>query len=305
MLTPPGSYTAFPGTDDEFTTTDGGESGILGGDSRPEVNVDDFIWTFNLVDGRLVGTVSGLNDGSGDFHPGNVDFPATLDCVSGFCLIGPDDNATITETGQTPTTYVGFAVFEKGFYAYNLVSTEEDSEHGPDRLLAFGGTSYTLAPGKLYSFALTPDVTQSTFAPFASAESTPHLFSDTDTGAIGASLSPLLLLTKDTENPTSRDVWLQTSFAITGEGTEQQSFINVALGGLSEDGGLIGARRGGSSVDITEEICDDGCRTVTNREALAFTGDIASLAGPDGSHVLGSDNPNIVIGFDSTGTHNI
>ena len=38
---------------------------------------------------------------------------------------------------------------------------------------------------------------------------------------------------------------------------------------------------------------------------FAFTGDIASLAGPDGSHFLGKDNPNVVIGFDSTGTHNI
>ena len=42
-----------------------------------------------------------------------------------------------------------------------------------------------------------------------------------------------------------------------------------------------------------------------NGEAFAFTGDIASLAGPDGSHFMGNNNPNIVIGFDTTGTHNI
>ena len=41
------------------------------------------------------------------------------------------------------------------------------------------------------------------------------------------------------------------------------------------------------------------------RDQVAFTGDIATLAGPDGSHFLGKDEPNIVIGFDSTGTHNI
>ena len=41
------------------------------------------------------------------------------------------------------------------------------------------------------------------------------------------------------------------------------------------------------------------------RATFAFTGDIASLAGPDGAHFMGEGNPNIVIGFDSTGTHDI
>ena len=53
---------------------------------------------------------------------------------------------------------------------------------------------------------------------------------------------------------------------------------------------------------------DFGCNSNdcgTHRDQIAFTGDIATLAGPDGSHFLGKDNPNIVIGFNSTGTHNI
>jgi hypothetical protein len=83
--------------------------------------------------------------------------------------------------------------------------------------------------------------------------------------------------------------------------------VNVALGGVDPStGGLVGARRGGASVDLAEDVCNaDGCSTETRRDAVAFTGDIASLAGPDGSHFLGKDNPTIVIGLDTTGTHNI
>ena len=121
-------------------------------------------------------------------------------------------------------------------------------------------------------------------------------------------ISDLLYLEKDGGvNDPSRAVWLQTSLYIntTPADTEndiafdQQSFVNIALGGVA-NGGLAGARRGGASVDF--DTCNAGC---INREQFAFTGDIASLAGPDGSHFLGKNEPNIVIGFDSTGTHNI
>ena len=117
-------------------------------------------------------------------------------------------------------------------------------------------------------------------------------------------------------NDQSRAVWLQTSLYINTTpgnndniGFDQQSFVNVALGGV-ENAGLVGARRGGSSVDITfQNDCGTDCNgpptTTTTRDQVAFTGDIATLAGPDGSHFLGKDEPNIVIGFDSTGTHNI
>ncbi len=61
---------------------------------------------------------------------------------------------------------------------------------------------------------------------------------------------------------------------------------------------MTGARRGGSDVSV-----DLGENTVP--ESYSFSGDIASLAGPDGGHFLGSGDPNVVVGFDSTGTHNI
>ena len=82
--------------------------------------------------------------------------PGTLDCLNGICPISLDNNATITQ-GDQITHYVGYAILEKGFYAYNLLSdssSAEEGEHGPDRLLAFGGTEYTLSAGKLYSFGL-------------------------------------------------------------------------------------------------------------------------------------------------------
>ena len=84
---------------------------------------------------------------------------------------------------------------------------------------------------------------------------------------------------------------------------QQDSFINVALGGVDpETGGLVGERRGGSQIAIPMG-CQAQC--VGSRAAYAFTGDIASLANSEGAHFLGTENPNIVIGFDSTGTHNI
>lgn len=101
-----------------------------------------------------------------------------------------------------------------------------------------------------------------------------------------------MFLEKDGGDDNSRQaVWLQTSLFVgtRGESNDAQSFIVVALGGQAADGGLVGARRGGSDTD----------------NAYSFSGDIASLAGPDGSHFMGDDNPNIVIGHDSTGTHNI
>ena len=41
------------------------------------------------------------------------------------------------------------------------------------------------------------------------------------------------------------------------------------------------------------------------RSASAFTGDLATVASPSGSHFLGTENPNFVIGFDTTGSHNV
>ena len=164
------------------------------------------------------------------------------------------------------------------------------------------------ASGKTYAFVLTPDIKEAlngAIAPFAGGNCSPAVNPD----GPQPSISPLLYLERDSGSASdqSRAVWLQTSLYIntTPAGLEtsfnQDSFINIALGGVDPDtGGLIGARRGGSTLEL--DTCNDGCIT---REAFAFTGDIASLAGPDGSHFLGKDNPNIVIGFDSTGTHNI
>jgi hypothetical protein len=58
-------------------------------------------------------------------------------------------------------------------------------------------------------------------------------------------------------NDPSRAVWLQTGFYINttpqngDQNFDQQSWVNVALGGV-ENGGLVGARRGGANMDITE-----------------------------------------------------
>ncbi|HUT12701.1 MAG TPA: hypothetical protein VMY42_19550, partial [Thermoguttaceae bacterium] len=328
VLLPPGVFTAFPGTPNKYTTGDGGNQGILGGD--PNATVDDFKWTFSIVNNRLVGTVTGLTDSFLDenLNPvtknipdAAVDFPATFpgtQCAGGVCLVA---DAMLTQNGET-TNYIGQFVGKNGFFAYNVIAGHVGDEDlvvddDSDRILAFGGTAYNFGTpsGKVYLFAPTLDVREMSPAPFSSAASLP------ENGFVPGetTVSPLKLLTKDAD-PNSRSVWLQTSFYIgtsedDGEIYDQQSFVNIALGGISETGGLIGARRGGAHVDVPYEgnlinnvlvDCTE-CAPATNRESLAFTGDIASLAAPNGSHFLGTDDPNIVIGFDTTegGTQNM
>ena len=204
------------------------------------------------------------------------------------------------------------------FVAYQLIGTSKTSETGPsaDPILAFGGKGYDFGTpsGKTYAFTLLPDV-KGVLAPFAGPDSFPVV--DLSTDEDGNYIKPLpaisdLLYREKGVNDQSRAVWLQTSLYINttpgnsdNQGFDQQSFVNVALGGVDPTtGGLVGARRGGSSVDVTEfditsqTNCAAGRGGSPTRETLAFTGDIATLAGPDGSHFLGQDEPNIVIGFD-------
>ncbi len=318
VLTPAGTFTAFPGTSAEFTTDNTGGSGILGGDANPDVNADDFNWTFDLGTGRFKGTVTGLIDDSGTFQPATIDFPFEgLQCPNGVCPHGAypiveTDNATITQDGQT-TNYIGGVVVKPGFLAYDLTSTTISNDH-PERLLLFGGTGYNFGTpsGKVYSFELTPDLLQaSAFGPFASTNSSPATAQFVGLNAyengnhvsrgIGF-VSPLVLLEKDSgdaEDP-SRAVWLQTNFFIGAGDNKGTSFINIALGEWDPEGGITGARRGGSIVLGPNDSAS---------QTYSFSGDIASLAGPDSdgtlSHFMGSDNPNIVIGADSTGSHDI
>jgi hypothetical protein len=345
VLNAPGVYTAFPGTSDEFTTEDGNDAGILGGD--PVATVDDFEWTFSIENGRLVGTVSGLLDSFQDCPDGpgscqihtevisdaQVDFPTEFpvdQCAFGVCAV---TDATVTQDDET-TTYVGLAVLKKDFFAYHLVNAPEtgplthalDYDYHPEPILAFGGTGHDFGTpsGRTFAFLLTPDVKEAlngsgAIGPFAGAGSSPQIPTDQDGNPIGPppAISPLLYLEKDSASPDdqSRAVWLQTGLYINttpAEGEtefDQQSWVNVALGAVNpETGGLFGARRGGAAVDFYNYEygeCGTECGGYTTREAFAFTGDIASLAGPDGSHFMGSDDPNIVIGIDSTGTHNI
>ena len=330
VLGAPGVYTAFPGTSFEYTTDAAGEQEILGGGKYAELplgakHADDFVWTFDLVNGRMTGTVSGLynsqcgeegcqNVVSHEVSPAQVDFPGTLSCVAGICAVV---DATVKQGDET-TTFVGLAVLRPDFVAYQVVGLpNENSGNGPsaDPLLMIGGKAYNFgeASGRTFAFKLLPDINQGgVLAPFAGPDSFPEVDVSTDDSGNYVKALPVIsdLLYREKNGGAedqSRAVWMQTSFYVNttpGNGEDvqfdQQSFVNVALGGVGQDGGLLGARRGGSSVDF--DTCNDGC---INRESFAFTGDIASFAGPDGSHFLGKNEPNIVIGFDSTGTHNI
>jgi hypothetical protein len=333
VLSSPGVYTAFPNLEELTYTTDTG-SGILGGgnygESPPEgPRGDDFIATFGVLNGRMFGTVTGLLDANCTDETcsepietqvvldAQVDFPwfeaNQTDgeggaCNNGFCAV---TDAKVVQDGVT-TNLVGIAVAKPGFFAYQVrPGTWATGETGPilvpaetdnDPLMVFGGDGYSFdtASGKVYTFQLTQDISQpGAFGPFASDASSP-------TTAGNGYVSPLVLLEKDSAevdpNGQSRSVWLQTSFFVGTDSNKPETFINVALGEWHPVTGVSGMRRGGSMVSEDQ----DGNSVP---QTYSFTGDIASLAGPnnDGalSHFMGSDNPNLVIGFDSTGTHNI
>ena len=330
VLASPGVYTAFPGPD-HYTTDTG--SGILGGGNYgqtplPGPRGDDFIWEFGVLNGRLFGTVTGLIDASCvdsncqniETHvvpDADVDFPWFTPnqtggtCTDGLCAV---TDAKIVQDGVT-TNLVGIAVAKPGFFAYQVrPGTWPTGEIGPilvpaqgdnDPLMVFGGDGYSFdtPSGKVHTFQLTQDISQpGAFGPFASESSSPAT-------AGNGYISPLVLLEKDAPRPvdsnavdTSRAVWLQTNLFVGSDPDKPETFINVALGEWDPVTGVTGVRRGGSMVSDDQ----DGNPVP---QTYSFTGDIASLAGPDSkgalSHFMGSDNPNLVIGFDSTGTHNI
>ncbi len=65
----------------------------------------------------------------------------------------------------------------------------------------------------------------------------------------------LSVLQKDAGDPQSRSVWLQTSLLLKHEDAEvslgeQESIVVVALGEMSNNTGLTGNRRGGSSLNV-------------------------------------------------------
>ena len=105
----------------------------------------------------------------------------------------------------------------------------------------------------------------------------------------------------------SHAVWLQTSFKVGSGDSKGESFVNIALGEWSRTTGLQGARRGGSALLTDPQIENDEPGLRQCAQKYSFSGDIASLAGPDGGHFLGADdeNPNLVVGIDSTGTPTI
>ena len=108
-----------------------------------------------------------------------------------------------------------------------------------------------------------------------------------------------MLLEKD-GGPEDRShaVWLQTNFFVGSGDNKGSSFINIALGEWDPQTGITGARRGASIVL--------GSGEGSTPRPIASAATSRASAGPDGSHFLGSDNPNIVIGADSTGDgHNI
>ena len=273
-----------------------GQSGILGGD--PNETIDDFKTTATYSDGRITGDINGIgvvNDSCSDCTPeyGTIethhfDFPYST--TPGFYAIIPSSSALITSASET-ISLIGSLYVDTGFFAYQLF--EDSNKHKP--VLAFGGTPYSftpdgaspvvgLNPGQLHSFTLLPDPRENSPLPFASAESTPG-------AATFQNAQPLLVL--QDANP----VWLQTSFVISGDGSQQQSFVLVALGGENDGGGLVGGRGGSSHLPVTVDNGDG--ETDLGSQTINFAGGIATLPGPDGNYYYGTTTPHFLIGHDT------
>ncbi|GFO82464.1 MAG: hypothetical protein A49_20910 [Methyloceanibacter sp.] len=249
---------------------------------------NDLVWTFTIKGNRLLADIPGDTDIDTELATvylrtgpaSQFDFPATLNCLNGFCSV---ENAKVTTDGET-TKFIGHAVLKNDFFAYHVA----DGEAGDlDRLLVFGGKKHNFGEpaGKVYVFALTNDIVQGDAPPFASGGSS----------AIGdgnAFVSPLIAKEQNGgAEDQSRPVWLQTSFALGTGDSEGQSFVNIALGEWSSESGLSGSRRGGADLDS---------------DNYSFSGDIASIEGPDGGHFLGADGqtPNAVLTLGGSGTEN-
>ena len=315
-----------------------GPLGIFGGDDNPDVTADDFNVLLLVNNGRLLGYVTGLVESHEECPDGpescqtvtgpapatSYDLPYEFpegDCSEiGVCTV---TDGRMGRSGTT-TNLIGTAVIKPGFWGYQLIPGHYSEGFKiidqTEPMLMFGGTAYEFGTpsGRLFTFDLTSDVLQdSAIGPFGLNGSSPSV----DPNKPLPEISPLAYLESDGDQ--NNAVWLQTSFYIkttynSGESGEdpalgiaqQDSYINVALGGVDpESGGLVGQRRGGShiGVPIISSIsnCDGEClvNEVPPRaqEAYAFSGNVATLGGPDGSHFLGDENPNFAIGFDSTG----
>ncbi len=111
-----------------------------------------------------------------------------------------------------------------------------------------------------------------------------------------------MLLEKDgaVETVPSRAVWLQTNFFVGSDPDNRETFINIALGEWDPvTRRLTGAQARRIDVNRSE------ARAATRRPIASPATSPAWPARRQCSHFLGTGNPNLVIGLDSTGTHNI
>ena len=194
-----------------------------------------------------------------------------------------------------------------------------------DPMLVIAGQKYTLPQtGQLYEFSLftdprqslsfpvttyDPEVTttvQNFVAPFATLEGSPFILGD----GSNVQVSTLKVLEKDSSVAASRGVWLQTSFYLSDlDGGQEDLLVVVALGEANDNTGLTGERRGGATFsslalsapnDGPHISSSDNYIPAAEQERIAFTGDIATIAGANGAHFLGTGAPNLVIGTDTT-----
>jgi FecR-like protein len=147
-------------------------------------------------------------------------------------------------------------------------------------------------------------------------------------GFDGASIQNVDVISDSIDLPRNPEptVWVQTSYLVlNGEGddpTKQQTILVLALGTQNDDGSLTGVRRGMASLPGTlqyeeyknqgnENAAENGGNvepTLVTREVtetINLTGNISTLANPDGAHLMGNTIPHMIIGADSTGSHTI
>jgi hypothetical protein len=251
--------------------------------------VIDHVGEFGVLDGRFSGNLADTSEAPQLNFPWFAANQSTGPCANGICAV---TDATISQE-ETTATLQGVGVFKPGFFAYQLAPSGPNTngsltsvgpsvdQPGAAQLLAFGGTKYTFAASdgetsKLYKFDL-GTVSLALPASFSQERVSPGLAA----GPAGTGyVSPLQVLDNSNEGDAG-GVWLQTGF-FKGNG-QTDTLISVSLGDWSEEDGLRGFTRGG--------LINLG---------TSFSGNAASLAGPDGegmlSHFMGTGTPNVVVG---------
>lgn len=145
---------------------------------------------------------------------------------------------------------------------------------------ATGGTLHLYEMGRDLRQGISVPFTMNTiFSDYSRIKSTAYMLREQTSGTIGVYPN----------DASSRTVTLQGNLMIDGTGSGQKSFALLHAGFLYDDGSGAGPK--------IETANRGGFRRAANEKPVSFSGQVASVKGPEGNHFFGSSNiDNFVLG---------